>query len=367
MSEYKLTQTIERYLNGEMDATERTAFEQLCRDNADVASQFEQHKNFLAVLKQYGERVELESRLNAIHDEIDVHTLKEELLIQPTWIVRMWRQHHSKISVAASIAIFAVLVTLLFTGKFKGDNSSYVKLSAEVASVKRSTDQLKQKSTTLQHQINSVRSVPTNPGNFRGTSFALTSNGYLVTNYHVVRNADSIYVQNADGESFHASVIYSEPAEDIAILAIRDSAFKTLSSIPYNIRKAKSDLGEEVFTVGYPSDALSFSPGAVTSSVGFNGDSTAYEVSIAARPGNSGGPLLDSKGNLVGIISGKQSHYEGLSFAKKSSYLLKAIKAIPADSLTKPLTLSSKTSLMGMSRAQQVEKVKKYIFMVKVY
>ena len=67
------------------------------------------------------------------HDEIDVHTLKEELMIHPSWIVQLWRSHHSKISVAASIAIFAVLCTMFATGYLNNRESNFAHLSGVVA------------------------------------------------------------------------------------------------------------------------------------------------------------------------------------------------------------------------------------------
>ncbi|RYZ96833.1 MAG: serine protease [Sphingobacteriaceae bacterium] len=365
MSDSKLTEAIDRYMNGEMGEKERERFEELRKENAAVDSQVTEHKNFISLLKHYGERIELENRLNAIHDEIDVYSLKEELYIQPSWIVQMWRHHHSKISVAASIAIFAILGTLFFSGNLKTKDSTYVQLKQDIANVKRSTAILNQKNNALMNDIKKNRMV--NPGRYSGTGFALTANGYLVTNYHVVNGGDSIYVQNADGESFHAKIIYTDPAQDLAILEINDPTFKALGAIPYAFRKSKSDLGEDVFTIGYPTDAIAFSSGSLTSPAGFNGDSTAYEVSIAARPGNSGGPLLDTKGNLIGIISGKQTQRETASFAKKASYLIQAIQDMPSDSLTKELNLNTKNTLAGLSRTQQIKKLQNYVFMVKVY
>src|SRR6185312_11862335 len=116
MSENELLEEIERYLNGEMTGEECDRFELLRKENADLNSRVTEHKHFTALLKQYGERLEVEKRLDAIHNEIDVHALKDELPVQPSWVVQLWRNHQSKISVAASIAIFAVLGTLFFTG-----------------------------------------------------------------------------------------------------------------------------------------------------------------------------------------------------------------------------------------------------------
>src|SRR5215217_6942319 len=123
MSEIQLLEKIERYYNGEMSTDERAAFEALRKADAAIDAKVAEHQFFAGLLKQYSERVELENRLKAIHEEIDVHDLKESLMAHPSWVVRMWRNHHSKISVAASVAIFATLTILFVTGKFDNHNN----------------------------------------------------------------------------------------------------------------------------------------------------------------------------------------------------------------------------------------------------
>jgi serine protease Do len=349
MSDNQLIEQIERYLNGDMAKAERAGFETLRAENPDVNSKVTEHKHFTNLIKQYGERLELEQRLNAIHDEIDVHTLKEELMIHPSGIVRLWRNHHSKISVAASIAIFAVICTL-----------NYVKLKGDIEKLKHSNAQI---ASTL----NGIKTSSANPGKYRGTGFAITSNGYIITDYHVVNNADSVSVQNADGKSFSAKVIYTEPATDIAILQITDPSFKTLGAIPYTFKKPESDIGENVFTIGYPRETMVLGAGYLTAGSGFSGDSTAYQVSIPVNFGNSGGPLVDNKGNIIGIVNAKQTNVQGAAFAVKSGYLLKAIQDIPVDSLKKPLNLNTRNVLSNLSRVQQIKKMQNYVFMVRVY
>src|SRR5579863_9987978 len=122
MRDEQLLEAIERYLNGEMNADERKVFEQFRIENAEVDQRVVEHQQFTGLLKQYGERVELENRLNAIHQEIDVQTIEEQVAVRPSWIVQLWREHHSKISVAASIAIFAILATLFVTGSLSNKN-----------------------------------------------------------------------------------------------------------------------------------------------------------------------------------------------------------------------------------------------------
>ncbi|MFC0514408.1 S1C family serine protease [Mucilaginibacter angelicae] len=362
MSDNQMTEFIERYFDGSMTAEERVQFDLLRKNDAAVESKVTEHLQFIGLLKQYGERLELENRLNAIHAEIDVHALKEEVMIHPVWIVRMWRNHHSKISVAASVMIFAVLSILIVTGKLNNDKSKYQELIGKINIIDN-----KVKIIGAGAHTPSKPKAVTPPANFRGTGFALTSNGYLATDYHVIKNADSVYVQNAAGESFHAKVIYIEPKYDLAILQINDPAFKNLGPIPYNLKRSESDLGEGVYTLGYPADNMVYGGGYLASAANYSGDTTEYQISVPVNPGNSGGPLLDEKGNVIGVITARQTQVAGAYFAKKSTYLLKAIENIPTDSLSKTLNLNTKNKLAGLSRTQQSNKLKNYVFMVKVY
>jgi serine protease Do len=365
MKENQLLEMIESYLSGEMAAEERAQFEALRKKDATIDTKIAEHKHFTGLLKQYNERLSLQNRLDEIHEEIDVHTLKEDLMAHPSWVVQMWRNHHSKISVAASVAIIAILLTLFITGDLSNKDPRYVQLKREVDQIKGKTEQLNNKTEKIIKD-----GKPTGPAinaKFKGTGFALTGNGYLVTNYHVVNGADSVYVQNAEGESFRTKVIYTEPQYDVAILQINDPGFKNLGPVPYSLKKAKSDIGEVVYTLGYPGDDFKFGPGSLTAATGFHGDTTEYELFIPVNPGNSGGPLMDDKGNLIGVINGKQTQTVGAAFAVKSNYLLKAIQSIPADSLSKSLNLSTKNTLANLSRTQQIKKLRNYVFMVKVY
>ena len=362
MRDEQLIEAIERYLNGEMSVDERNAFEQLRRENAELDTRVIEHQQFTGLLKQYGERVALEKRLNAIHQEIDVHAIAEEVTEHPSWIVQLWRDHHSKISVAASIAIFAVLATLFFTG-YLNNNNSYTELKLEVGRLNRST-------TDIKKDVNAIKNrnrVIAAPDKSRGTGFAITSNGLIATNYHVISGADSIYVQDVAGRSFKVKVVYNDPQSDVSILKVVDSTFRNLGQVPYTFKRSESDLAENVFTFGFPQDSPVYGDGRLTSANGLNGDTLDYEISVPINPGNSGGPLLDSKGNVIGIVKARETRLEGVHFALKSSYLLNAIKSIPEDSLTKVPVLNTENTLANLTRQQQVKKIKPYVFMVKVY
>jgi S1-C subfamily serine protease len=361
MRDEQLLEVIERYLSGQMNADERREFEQLRLENAEVDGKVIEHQQFTSLLKQYGERVQLENRLNAIHQEIDVHAIAEEVTIHPSWIIQMWRHHHSKISVAASIAIFAVLGTLFFTG-YLNNNSSYTE-------VVRKVDHLSSINRGIIKSINDIKSSqrPLPSDKYRGTGFAITSNGLIATSYHIVTGADSVYIQDAAGRSYKAKVIYSDQQSDVSILKVVDTSFKNLGQLPYTFKHSESDLAENVFTYGFPQDSPVYGEGRVTSSNGLGNDTLDYEISIPINPGNSGGPLLDSKGNIIGIVKAKETRLEGVHFALKSSYLLNAIKNIPTDSLNKTPVLNTQNELANLTRVQQIKKLKNYVFMVKVY
>lgn len=362
MNDGKLLEEIERYLNGEMNADEHKRFEALSNSDAALRQKIAEHKEFLKLLKQYSDRLALETRLNAIHDEIDVHTLADELIVHPSAIVRLWRNHHSKISVAASVAIFMVMFTMFITGSFNNHDATYIQLARKVGNIEHQTNQLSQKVA----QNATAKSGYHFVDKFRATGFAITSDGLIATNYHVVRDNDSVYVQNAAGKLFKAKVVFVAPKTDIAIIKIADTAFKGLPSIPYTFKKSESDLAENVYTYGYPQDSPSYGRGELTSSNGLNGDSTNYQISVPLNPGNSGGPLMDSRGNVIGVVNAKETQLEGVNFAIKSTYLLSAIDSVSAENDSKVI-LNTKNTMTNLSTVQQLKKLKNYVFMVKVY
>ena len=137
--------------------------------------------------------------------------------------------------------------------------------------------------------------------------------------------------------------------------------------MPYTIKKDFSDLGEDVFTLGYSKNDLVYGDGFISSSTGFREDSSAYQVSIPVNPGSSGSPLIDSRGELIGIISGKHSQDEGATFAVKSSFLLSALDSVKADKSLKTPILSKRNDINGYKRTTQIKKLHSYIFKVEVY
>ncbi|MFC3559162.1 trypsin-like peptidase domain-containing protein [Pedobacter jamesrossensis] len=361
-NDLELDAIIEDYLLGKLNPQETEAFEQLRRNDATVDHKVVSHKVFLHTMEEYAQQMLLKEQLDNIHAEIDVETLASELAPHPSRIVQLWRKHRSAIAVAASFIVFSFL-SIYSIQHNSQQADKYVQLSKQVTNAVKTQNNLIRKISTN----NIPSSKQSNPGNFGGTGFAVSTNGYIATNLHVINGADSVFIQNSAGESFKVKIVLKDPEFDIAILKIDDKNFKNLAALPYTIKRNSTGVGENVYTWGYPKDDAVLGEGYVSSKSGFIGDTTQYQVAIPLNPGNSGGPLLDNNGNLVGIISGKETSAEGASFAIKSKYILEAMRAIPQDSMGKKLTVSKKSVLSGMKRAKQIEKLQDYVFMIKVY
>ncbi|MFD1630444.1 S1C family serine protease [Pseudopedobacter beijingensis] len=362
-SELDLIKRIEAYLYKEMNEDERIKFKLERQQNPALDQKVVEHIEFLKSVKGYGEIKSLKSTLNSIHEELDIPTIREEVLEHKPKIVELWEKYKKSLSIAASVAVITTLVTLFSTGQFKTDKNdpSYSALKRDMESIRKSHN-------ALVRNVNSkaANSKSVAPSQFGGTGFALTSSGYIVTNYHVVQGADSVYIQNNKGESFKTQTIYVDPSYDIAVLYINDPSFTSLGNLPYTFKKS-ADLGEDVYTIGYPRDEVVLGKGYLSAQTGFGGDSLQYQVSIPVNPGNSGGPLFDAKGNVIGVISGKQNQTDGAAFAIKSDYVLKAVESISQDSLKNKIVLNKKNNVASLNKTQQIKKMQDYIFMVKVY
>ena len=150
-----------------------------------------------------------------------------------------------------------------------------------------------------------------------GSGFIVSPDGVILTNAHVVQNADEVTVKLQDRREFRAKVLGSDPRTDVAVLKI-DA--KNLPVTP--IGKSKSlQVGEWVLAIGSPFGLESTVTAGVVSTTGRSlPDSTVpfIQTDVAVNPGNSGGPLLNTRGEVVGInsqIYSQTGGYQGLSFS----------------------------------------------------
>ncbi|HOS84072.1 MAG TPA: trypsin-like peptidase domain-containing protein [Bacteroidales bacterium] len=202
-----------------------------------------------------------------------------------------------------------------------------------------------------------------------GTGFAITSNGLIVTNNHVIEGAKTIKVRGINGDfsrAYSAKLITTDKNNDLAIIKIDDYSFSSLGNVPYIVKSSGSNVGENIFVLGYPlrasmGDEIKLTNGIISSKTGFQGDVTSYQISAPVQPGNSGGPLFDSQGYLIGIINAKHVGAENASYAVKVSYLTNLI-----DLLDFPPTLQKVSSVSGKPLTQQVTIIKKFVYIIEV-
>ena len=101
---------------------------------------------------------------------------------------------------------------------------------------------------------------------------------------------------------------------------------------------------------------------------GFNNDTTMYQISIPVNPGNSGGPLMDEQGNIIGVIRGKITTAEGTGFAVKSTQIIRSITSVEGETVKSELILNNtKSSLKKLKRSEQIKRINPYVFNVLVY
>ena len=202
-----------------------------------------------------------------------------------------------------------------------------------------------------------------------GTGYAISSNGYIVTNHHVTNGATSIKIRGVNGDfskTYTAKVIIEDKNNDLSIIKIDDPSFKSLGTIPYIIANRASDVGSSVFVLGYPlratmGDEVKLTNGIISSKSGFQGDVTSYQITAPVQPGNSGGPLFDDKGSIIGIINAKHVGAENASYAIKASYLMNLIDLMPT-----PPKLQTISTVAGKPLTEQVKILKKFTYIIEI-
>lgn len=169
-------------------------------------------------------------------------------------------------------------------------------------------------------------------GSGSGTGFVAESSGLIFTNRHVVRSRKTVDVTYSDGTESSADVIFRDREKDLAILRPANPRVKTPLPLCY---ASYPKPGEEVFVLGNPRGlANTVTKGIVSSVRRAEGEfrsvvpegTTLIQTDAAVNPGNSGGPLLNSNGEVIGIVTFKTSTGEGLNFALSIIDALEAIE-----------------------------------------
>jgi S1-C subfamily serine protease len=170
-----------------------------------------------------------------------------------------------------------------------------------------------------------------------GSGFFVSSAGHVATNAHVIEDCRSIEVSGYG----RATVLRSDPTNDLAVIKVARTGTEPLS-----LRLEPPRLGEEIVVLGFPfsdimADTLAVTAGNVSSLSGIRGDSREVQISAGVQPGNSGGPLLDRSGGVLGVVSSRLNDAvtlelsgalpQNVNFAIKSVLLVGLLQAAGLD------------------------------------
>ncbi len=354
----------DNYIEGKLGPDEITEFEIKLKTDLLLANAFIEHVNLINTLNQAQFRSNLKRTLNQIH-------LKE---IGPTLNIisinreqSLLKKYTKTLAIAASSALIAVMITVSL---LMGLGYLSKKQSNQITDLNRVG--LERKSKTLiniKDSKSNAKEATYRAANIEGSAFALNNKGYIVTSFHMVNGADSIFIENDQIDRACTKVIFTDANLDLAILKIVNSDLVAKWRVPFSIKEKNADVGEKVFTLGYPRNEIVYGDGSLSSLSGYSNDKRMYQISIPVNPGNSGGPLLDENANVIGVIRGKISGEEGTGFAIKSNEILKAISELENDSLKKELMSQNKRNqnIKNLKRSEQIKLINPYVFNVLVY
>lgn len=175
-----------------------------------------------------------------------------------------------------------------------------------------------------------------------GTGFFVSNDGYMVTNFHVIDGATSItIISPAEKKELKAALVQSDPANDIAILKVEAQTIGIPLAASFSGAK-----GEEVLTLGFPLVALQGQEqkatfGRINALSGIQNDIRFVQIDVPIQPGNSGGPLLNSRGEVIGVVTATLSQIvtlrasgslpQNVNYAVKIDYVIPALNAAKVD------------------------------------
>ncbi|HWB27836.1 MAG TPA: serine protease [Chitinophagaceae bacterium] len=370
MEDIVLLDVIERYLTGQMSPEEKTWFKELREKTPEIDQMVVEHKLFLHQLDEYAVHSALKHTITSAHENLlqkgDIYEGGEKTT--KGRVIQLFHKYKKITAIAAGIAgVTALTISILVAALSPNINKrDYQQLVNVINSVKDDYRRTNARLNEVDSKIPKGVTAKTS-----GTAFLIDGKGYLVTNAHVFRGSNSAVVKSNKGQEFSTRIICVDESKDLAILKIDDADYKNISSLPYQVKKPVAELGDELFTLGYsrlPVEDVVYSMGYLSSLSGFNGDSASCQISLNANPGNSGGPVFNRNGDIVGILTAKDPTSEGTVFAINSKSIYQMINdRKESDTTLQKIRIANNSELKGMSRNEQIKQVEDYVFLVKAY
>jgi S1-C subfamily serine protease len=369
MEDILLLNTIERYLEGRMLEDERTFFEELRSKDPTIDEMVVEHKLFRHQMDAYADIRNFKESLHTIHNKLsstgEIRSSEEPANFGGK-VVQLWNRYKKTAAIAASIAGITALFISALAIYFSPSTEK-----SELQRLNRVIDEIKATQQITNNKLNEVAEPKIPKGatvKTGGTAFLIDGKGFLITNAHVLEGSGAIVIDK-DGHEYNSTILSVDHKTDLAVLKINDKDYKPIKNLPYSIRRMEPGLGAELFTLGYPRDEIVYNMGYLSAKTGYKGDTSSCQLSLTANPGNSGGPVFNKNGEVVGIITTKQTQSEDVVFALKSNNIFKMIDSLKTtDTSFKNVRLPKGAStLRNMDRVSQVKKAENCVFLVKAY
>ncbi|GAB4448763.1 MAG: hypothetical protein OHK0036_04710 [Bacteroidia bacterium] len=341
----KITEWFDQYLSGQMSEKEQTEFINTLNENSELKKHFEEYQLLINSFKSYHQKNEIENKFNQWYADEMQYSSKN---VKKIW----WSVSY----IAASVAL---LVTLTGIWLYESLNKQTKKQSTEISYLKKELKQIQNQQNTLVRNIKKIQEKTYAPANSQSTGFVFAPH-YILTTFHSIQNADSIFVENDFQVRTQAQLIYTNKDLDVAVLYAPQMNAKP----NFYFSNAIHHLGNRVFTLGYPTNQLVYNEGYISAMNGYNNDSAYYQITMSLNPGNSGGPLFSNTGELIGMIVSKNINMEGVAFALKSSMIYTLKDSLPADSIKH---VWMKAFRKKSSQNASIQNIKPFVLNIYVY
>ncbi len=354
-----ISDLIDRSLLGTLSDAEKEKFERLLEEQSGIREEYEAAKEIFTALEEQHNHENWSRELDVIHNDMTGTNAKASKRVNTT----KRRRFFSTLAIAASISVLTFISTLFVMKRniYKinvRENSVTYQLKGNLDSLNMSFGHLKTSLDSIKHHV-----PQTYTGSF-GSCFLVSQNGYFITNHHIIKNAKELHIVNKTDSTivWKARPIYEDPILDLALIQIIDSAYFEHTPL---IADENEQLGSDLYSLGFPKKDIVYGEGVLSSENGHNGDTLSIQTSIPANPGNSGSPIFNKKGQIVGIITARHPHNVASTYAVKPQFIKLFLNNTP-DSLQISSNPYNSQKFKQLEQVNKIKQLRKFVFRLEV-